>query len=176
LEPTAKPKTFDLATSTRTIEGIYSLEGDTLRLCYDAKGVEESKRPGGFLTKKGSPQVLLVLKRTHGPEVFPFRLADGTRAFPTIIEKAKTEHAAPVISARTPERPVRVGQIIVVGNTKTATSIILKKIPLRPGDVLDYQAVRRAEKNLAELKATITVIDGGETAAFKDILVTVAEK
>jgi uncharacterized protein (TIGR03067 family) len=89
LEPTAKPKTFDLAMSTRTIEGIYSLEGDTLRLCYDPRGVEESKRPGGFLTEKGSPRVLLVLKRTHGAEAFPFRLPDGTRAFPTIIEKAE---------------------------------------------------------------------------------------
>jgi RNA polymerase sigma factor (sigma-70 family) len=87
LEPTAKPKTFDLAMSTRTIEGIYSLEGDALRLCYDPRGVEESKRPGGFLTEKGSPQILLVLKRTAGADVFPFRLPDGTRAFPPIIDK-----------------------------------------------------------------------------------------
>jgi uncharacterized protein (TIGR03067 family) len=90
LEPTAKPKSFDLAMSTKTIEGIYSLEGDILRLCYDARGAEESKRPGGFLTEKGSPQVLLVLKRTAGAEVFPFRLPDGTRAFPTLIEQKRT--------------------------------------------------------------------------------------
>jgi len=89
LDPTSKPKTYDLAMSTRTIEGIYSLEGDTLRLCYDLG--TESKRPGGFITEKGSQQFLLVLKRTHGPEVFPCRLPDGTRAFPTVIEKkAKT--------------------------------------------------------------------------------------
>jgi RNA polymerase sigma factor (sigma-70 family) len=88
LDPTGKPKTYDLATSEKTIEGIYSLEGDTLRLCYELAA--EARRPSHFTTEKGSQQVLVVLKRLHGPEVFPFRLADGTRAFPRIIEKART--------------------------------------------------------------------------------------
>ncbi len=88
LEPTSKPKSYDWAMSEGTIEGIYSLEGDTLRLCYDAG--TGSKRPGGFITEEGSQQVLVVLKRIRGPEVFPFLLPDGTRAFPTIIERAKT--------------------------------------------------------------------------------------
>src|SRR5262249_147470 len=33
--------------------------------------------------------VLFVLKRIHGPEVFPYRLLDGTRAFPPVIERVK---------------------------------------------------------------------------------------
>jgi RNA polymerase sigma factor (sigma-70 family) len=182
LEPAINPKTYDLAMSNRTIEGIYSLDGDTLRLCY-AMGTE-SKRPGGFITKKGSQQVLLVLKQIHGPEGFPFRLPDGTRAFPTIIEKANT--APPPIPRQVPDqrpspynevaRTVRVGQIIVVGNTKTETSVILKRIPLSPGAVLDFQALRAAEKNLAAFNPTITVIENGESADFKDIRVTVQEK
>jgi uncharacterized protein (TIGR03067 family) len=93
LEPTSKPKGYDLATSTRTFEGIYSLEGDTLRLCYDL-GVDP-KRPGGFSTEKGSQQVLVVLKRTHGPQGFPFRLPDGTRAFPPFIEREKNAMPPP---------------------------------------------------------------------------------
>jgi uncharacterized protein (TIGR03067 family) len=93
LDPTSKPRTYDLAMSSRTIEGIYALEGDTLRLCYDLG--TESKRPGRFVVEKGSQQVLVVLKRIHGPEVFPFRLADGTRAFPTLIERAGTKPAPP---------------------------------------------------------------------------------
>ena len=88
LDPTRKPKTYDLATSTKTIEGIYALDGDTLRLCYDL--VPEAKRPARFVTEKGSQQVLIVLKRTHGPEVFPFRLPDGTRTFPTFTDNAMT--------------------------------------------------------------------------------------
>jgi RNA polymerase sigma factor (sigma-70 family) len=102
LEPTSKPKSYDLATTTRTIEGIYSVEDDTLRLCYDAGTGIGSKRPSRFLTDGESRHVLVLLKRTHGPEVFPFRLPDGTRAFPTIIEGAK---APPPALAPQPKAP-----------------------------------------------------------------------
>jgi uncharacterized protein (TIGR03067 family) len=87
LETSTNPKAYDLAMSTRTSEGIYSLDNDTLRLCYDMG--TEAKRPDRFATEKGSQQVLVLLKRIHGREVFPFRLADGTRAFPTMIEREK---------------------------------------------------------------------------------------
>jgi len=86
LDPASNPKTFDLAMSKQTIEGIYSLDGDTLRLCYDLAypGSPEVKRPAGFTIEKDKSQVLLVLKWTYGPEIFP--LADGTRSFPKLIE------------------------------------------------------------------------------------------
>jgi RNA polymerase sigma factor (sigma-70 family) len=100
LDQTGKLKTYDFVTSERTLEGIYALAGDTLRLCYDLR--TEAKRPSGFTTAKGSPQVLFVLKRIHGPEVFPFRLADGTRAFPTVVEKAK-KPTPPPLQAPTPK-------------------------------------------------------------------------
>jgi RNA polymerase sigma factor (sigma-70 family) len=87
LDPTSKPRTYDFVMSTRTMEGIYSLDGDTLRLCYNLG--TEAKRPVGFATEKGSQQVLFVLKRIHGPEVFPYRLLDGSRAFPPVIERVE---------------------------------------------------------------------------------------
>jgi RNA polymerase sigma factor (sigma-70 family) len=172
LDTTRTPRTYDLATSTRTFEGIYALEGDTLRLCYEL--ADEPRRPRGFVTEKGSLQVLVVLKRTHGPEVFPFRLADGTRAFPTLIEKAKTTLPQPPKLA--PQPTAKVGKIIVVGNTKTDTSVIRQMIPLRPGDVLDYEALRTAEKNLAAFSPTITVEESSNSADCKDVRVTVKEK
>jgi RNA polymerase sigma factor (sigma-70 family) len=180
LDPTSRPKAYDLATSTNTIEGIYSLEGDTLRLCYESG--TDPKRPGGFITQKGSQQVLIVLKRTHGPEVFPFRLPDGTRAFPKIVENANTPPQpvpqlldTKVTPYKETDRTAKVGNIIVVGNTRTATSVILKTIRLSPGDILDTQALRAAEKNLAALNPTITVIENGGSD-FMDILVRVDEK
>jgi RNA polymerase sigma factor (sigma-70 family) len=103
LEPASKPKTFDLAMSTRTIEGIYSLEGNTLRLCYGVGG-DEPKRPGSFTTEKGSHQkVLIMFKRMYGPEIFPFRLLDGTRAFPTIVEGENMEFPTPPMIAPQPK-------------------------------------------------------------------------
>jgi RNA polymerase sigma factor (sigma-70 family) len=74
------------------------------------------------------------------------------------------------------ERTVRVGNIVVIGNTRTETSVILKMIPLVPGAVLDYQALRTAEKNLAAFNATITVEESGDSSGFKDVRVTVKEK
>jgi RNA polymerase sigma factor (sigma-70 family) len=182
LEPTSKPKAYDLAMSTSTTEGIYSLEGDTLRLCYEQGN--EPKRPGGFITAKGSQQVLFVLKRIHGPEVFPCRLPDGTRGFPIVIEEAKVTppQIAPQPKDTKPvpykeaDRPAKVGRIIVVGNTKTDTSVILKMIPFSPGDVLDSQALRAAKTNVAALKATIRVVKNRDGGDFKDVLVTVTEK
>ena len=74
------------------------------------------------------------------------------------------------------EKPVKVGSIVILGNTKTEDGAIRKILRLRPGDAIDYQALRTTEKNLAVLNATITVIESGEDANFKDIRVTVVER
>jgi RNA polymerase sigma factor (sigma-70 family) len=173
LDATRTPRTYDLAMSTRTIEGIYALEGDTLRLCYELGA--DPKRPGSFITEKGSLQVLIVLKRVHGPEVFPYRLADGTRAFPTLIEQKRTTPLPPPPKLA-PQPAAKVGKIIIAGNTRTDASVIRKMIPLRPGDLLDYDALLRAEENLAAFSPTITVEESSDGADRKDVRVTVKEK
>jgi RNA polymerase sigma factor (sigma-70 family) len=83
LNATSQPRTFDLAMSKSTIEGIYALDKDTLRLCYGFGS--EAKRPSRFATEQGDQRVLLVLKKVHGRTVSPYRLADGTRTFPTLV-------------------------------------------------------------------------------------------
>jgi RNA polymerase sigma factor (sigma-70 family) len=177
LDATRTPRIYDLAMSTRTLEGLYALEGDTLKLCYEL-GYDQ-KRPSSFLTRKGSPQCLVVFRRTFGPEVFPFRLADGTRTFPgtrfpTLIEqKGKPLPPPPKIG---PQPAAKVGKIIIVGNTRTDASVIRKLIPLRPGDLLDYDALLRAQENLAAFNPTITVEESGDRAGRKDVRVTVREK
>jgi RNA polymerase sigma factor (sigma-70 family) len=61
LDPAAKPKTIDLTLDGGTGVGIYSLDGDTLKLCFTETGKED--RPTEFATKKGRWAVLLVFKR-----------------------------------------------------------------------------------------------------------------
>jgi uncharacterized protein (TIGR03067 family) len=64
-DPTTKPKTIDVMPSEgpnkgKMIKGIYELDGDTLRVCYDLEG---KGRPKAFATKADSGQVLIVYKR-----------------------------------------------------------------------------------------------------------------
>jgi uncharacterized protein (TIGR03067 family) len=46
-----------------TFRGIYSLDGDTLKVCLNGDG-SDVRRPEEFVTKKGTPLLLIVLKKT----------------------------------------------------------------------------------------------------------------
>lgn len=76
---------------------------------------------------------------------------------------------------------------MIVGNEQTPQEIILRQVPLYPGQVLNYPDLLVAEKNLARLgifkvspdgsvKPTVTVMDPESDNEFKDILITVQEK
>jgi outer membrane protein assembly complex protein YaeT len=82
--------------------------------------------------------------------------------------------------------PARVGQIRIVGNTTTKDAVVLRQVPLRPGQILSYPDIRQAEVNLARLqifetnpekgiRPTVTIIDPDIDSEFKDILVNVQE-
>jgi outer membrane protein assembly complex protein YaeT len=84
--------------------------------------------------------------------------------------------------------PARVGQIYVVGNERTKMNVILRQLPLYPGQVLTYPDLQQAERNLARLnifdatpdgatKPTVKVLDNplDPDNPVKDILVTVQE-
>lgn len=85
------------------------------------------------------------------------------------------------------ERPVNtVGQVIVVGNTTTKMNVILRQVPIYPGQILSYPELRVAERNLARLnifeadgdkgiRPTVEVLDPDGPNPVKDILVNVQE-
>ena len=72
-------------------------------------------------------------------------------------------------------KAIKVREILVEGNKNTPLSAILKQCAIMPGQVLDMQTLRTAERNLAKINATITVIDSNENSDFRDILVKVKE-
>ncbi|WP_439624644.1 TIGR03067 domain-containing protein [Gemmata sp.] len=46
-----------------TFRGIYALDGDALKVCVNGDG-SDVRRPEEFVTKKGTPLLLIVLKKT----------------------------------------------------------------------------------------------------------------
>src|SRR5439155_3328788 len=84
------------------------------------------------------------------------------------------------------QSPALVGQIFVIGNTTTRQNVILRQVPLFPGQPLSYPNVRQAELNLAKLgifennpetgvRPTVTVLDPDSDSPSKDVLVNVQE-
>ena len=105
LDPTSNPKTYDFASHRRTWEGLYSLDGDTLQLCYEMGSDSLSsgaKRPTRLLANGN--QILVTLKRFKGPEVFDYRLMDGSKAWPPIIEAFNDKLVQPPLSAPAPAK------------------------------------------------------------------------
>lgn len=81
--------------------------------------------------------------------------------------------------------PAKVGQVIIYGNEVTKQNVILRQVPLYPGQILSYPDLRQAEKNLGRLgifeanaegvRPTVTVIDPDSDTEYKDVLITVQE-
>src|SRR5262249_52194089 len=76
--------------------------------------------------------------------------------------------------------------ILIQGNFVTKRGVILRQIPLEPGQILSLPDLRLAESNLARLgifevdppkgvRPTVTVIDPEADTEFKNILVQVQE-
>lgn len=82
--------------------------------------------------------------------------------------------------------PARVGQIFVVGNSVTRQNVILRQVPLYPGQILPYPNLKIAENNLARLnifevkpeegiRPTVSVLPGDPNDPYKDVMVNVQE-
>jgi outer membrane protein insertion porin family len=88
--------------------------------------------------------------------------------------------------------PARVGQVFIVGNTRTKDNVILRQVPLFPGQILTYPDLDIAKANLMRLgiftgggggaggggdgaPPEIRVLDREGEGVFKDIVVEVNE-
>src|SRR4051812_24815847 len=59
IDATKKPRQIEIMAEDKTLEGIYELDGDNLKLCVSEGG----SRPSEFKSPEGSKTMLLVLKR-----------------------------------------------------------------------------------------------------------------
>jgi hypothetical protein len=80
----------------------------------------------------------------------------------------------------TQEQRITVGQIVIVGNTKTSDGVIRKAVKIAPGERITYTMVRQAQKRLVGLEifedATINVVPAADGETTNDILIQVSER
>jgi uncharacterized protein (TIGR03067 family) len=60
LDPDKKPKTIDLDVNGNILKGIYELDGDALKLCYN---LSDGERPTEFASKPDTGVILILHKR-----------------------------------------------------------------------------------------------------------------
>jgi outer membrane protein insertion porin family len=113
-------------------------------------------------------------------------LGREAKAEPQVVFQKDTPGVV-VVNYQVEEKlPARVGQVFIVGNTRTRQNIILRQVQLYPGQPLEYPAMRQAEKNLTRLGIFESSPDGGQKpnvyvlnpesdSDFKDIMVEVKE-
>ncbi len=85
------------------------------------------------------------------------------------------------------EAPLRVGNVFVVGNSKTPQTVILAQVQIYPGQVLTLPDLRAAERRLEKLnlfevnpdkgiRPTVSPIDSAYGSDYRDLVVRVVEK
>jgi outer membrane protein assembly complex protein YaeT len=103
---------------------------------------------------------------------------------PTPVFVPETPGVCKVLYEVTEQPPARVGQIQIIGNTRTKDHVILRQIPLFPGQILTYPDMDIARANLTRLNIFTAGQDGPppdirvvdrDGGAFKDIVVEVNE-
>ena len=60
LDATKQPKTIDLDVNGRVLKGIYELDGDSLKMCYN---LNDEARPTEFVSKPDSGLIVVVHRR-----------------------------------------------------------------------------------------------------------------
>lgn len=63
LDPTKSPKQIDIRLSKFKLVGIYAVEGDSLKLCFDL-----DERPRQFADKNGGPSLVIFKRTDKGPQ------------------------------------------------------------------------------------------------------------
>lgn len=108
-------------------------------------------KTGATFTRKAFAEDLERLKRHFANQGYPYCLIKGTVA--KSKEKEESDKAAyiDVHYELEPGEKVRFGEIFVRGNHKTITSVILRELKFKKGDVFSLSRVERARRNLRSL-------------------------
>jgi outer membrane protein insertion porin family len=144
-----------------------------------ATGVPEADLRARLSLTAGAPfyEPLVGADREALAGVLTDRGYDRSRVISTLAPVA----GQPVVDVTydiTPGDLVRVGQILVVGNRRTATETIRRALTLQPGDPMGLAQIFESQRKLRELGLfrRVTITDVGESGEpRRDLVVTVDE-
>jgi outer membrane protein assembly complex protein YaeT len=194
-------KNFGYQDARVAFDPVFEADGKHVRLVYHIHEGQRYKLKDTMVVgvKTFSQEQIAVLPKLHKGDFYSEDQATadakaiqdyyGWAGYPTTVKKELFYPEPGVVLVRydVMERPPsRVGQIFIVGNEVTRQNVILRQIPLYPGQVLTYPDLKTAEANLNRLgiftdpqtgaKPTVSVIDPDVDSPFKDILVQVQEQ
>jgi outer membrane protein insertion porin family len=96
------------------------------------------------------------------------------------VEKIPTDSTINIRYRIIEDRPVIIGRIILRGNVRTRTSVIMRELLVKPGDVYDYSAILASQQRIYHLGyfslAKFEPVHPGEKEYVKDMLLTVDER
>jgi outer membrane protein assembly complex protein YaeT len=184
-----------------SMEPIYEPDLRHVRLVFHIEEGQRYKVKDTVVTgvKAFTPEQVSVLPRLHKGDFYNEGAATADEAaikdyygwagYPATVKKEifYPEPGLCLVRYDVQERPPsRVGQIFIVGNEVSRQNVILRQVPLFPGQVLTYPDLKTAEHNLDRLgiftdpatgqHPTVSVIDPEVDSPFKDILVQVQEQ
>src|SRR5262249_29129846 len=128
-------------------------------------------------------------KDKAGADIALIQAAYGNRGYPVTVREhdfSATPGQVAVHYEIVERPPAKVAGIRIAGNEVTKDNVILRQIPLLPGQTLTYPDLRVAERNLAKLgifetnpqtgvRPTVSVIDPDSDTEYKEVLVQVQE-
>jgi uncharacterized protein (TIGR03067 family) len=162
LDPATSPKTidFEFVKPKRTYEGIYSLEGDTLKVCVNkmTEGVKE--RPLGFDTKGKADWRLMVFKRLKDPNAAAIEQLSGFAGLAIGINKQKELYIVNVLPGTPAEKAglLKDDLLLQVGGQKVEDlrSTVRMIGEFRPGSEVTFR-VKRGDKE-QDIKVKVGVL------------------
>jgi hypothetical protein len=130
--------------------------------------------------RKATTEALVVVRHSQGGAFVIPSLILLTASL-AVTDNGPSPYANADLARTEVEKRVLVGEIKIVGNTRTRDSIILKRLLFFPGCGITARDVRVAEDNLARTKLfkfspKLTILDEDAGNSYKTVLIQVEER
>ena len=162
VDAAASPKSIDLAfiDPKATYEGIWSLEKDTLRICFNSNSAGVKERPVEFTTQDKGNMRLLILERDRTKESDELEGVNGFAGLAMRFDKETNQIIADAVLDASPAKKAgfQKGDVIIKAGgaeAKDLVSVVEKVRQVRPGQEITFQVTRDGKMKEITLKVGV---------------------